>query len=203
MKTLEKVVGRDVSRETLVRIERLTALLLAENQLHNIISKSSEPNIWERHILDSAQLLRFVPPGRSWSDVGTGPGLPGLVLAALDAGLKVMIEPRRLRVEFLLRTAADLELPNVAIVFGKASAATTGTDVITARAVATPAKLFEMTSHLRHAGTTYVLPRGRNAHSELAELRNTWQGDFGLHPSLTSDEASILVARNVRRRGNT
>ncbi len=75
------------------------------------------------------------------------------------------------------------------------------TDVITARAVASPARLFEMTSHLRHASTTYVLPRGRNAESELAELRDTWQGEFKLHRSLTSDDASILVASKVRRKG--
>lgn len=191
-----------VSRETIAKLERLCEMLLEENQRQNLISRASADDIWSRHILDSAQLLDFADKGRSWSDVGTGPGLPGLVLAILDEGPKLLIEPRRLRVEFMQRVTAELGLANVEIILGKASAATVRTDVITARAVASPSRLFDMTSHLRHASTTYVLPRGRNVQSELAEVRNTWQGEVKLHRSLTSDEASIMVASNVRRRGS-
>ena len=201
MTGVEEAIGRGVSRETLAKLKQFAELILAENALQNLISRASESNTWQRHILDSAQLLRFAEPERSWSDIGTGPGLPGIVLAILDQGRKILIEPRRRRVEFMERAIAALELKNAEIVLGKADKASALCDVITSRAVASPGALFAMTSHLRHAGTAYVLPRGRGAQSELAEVRNTWQGEFRLHPSLTSDEASILVARNVRRRG--
>ena len=201
MRGIAEAIGREVSRETLAKLEQFADLMLLGNAAQNLISKSSEADIWQRHILDSAQLLRFVDPSRSWSDIGAGPGLPGIVLAILDRGPKILIEPRRLRVEFLERAIAALKLNNVMIVLGKADKSSELCDVITARAVSSPGDLFAMTSHLRHAGTTYVLPRGRSAQSELAKVRNTWQGEFRLHPSLTSDEASILVARNVRRRG--
>lgn len=199
---LEQAVGGNVSRETSSKLELLAQLLVAENRLQNIISPKSEADLWRRHIIDSAQLLRLVPAGQSWSDVGSGPGLPGLVLAVIDTGTKVLIEPRRRRAEFLERAIATLGLSNAVVVPGKAAVAHRQTDVITARAVASPARLFELTSHLRNDATTYVLPCGRSAETELAEARNTWQGDFGLHSSLTSDEALILVARNVRRRGS-
>ena len=201
MKDVETASGRSVSRETLELLERFREMLLHENASQNLISKASEPELWTRHILDSAQLLRFAPAAASWTDIGTGPGLPGVVIAILDPNPVILIEPRRKRVDFLTFVKRALSLFNVKIIHGRADAARSQTDFITARAVASPGELFGMSSHLRHAGTTYILPRGRSAQSELAELGNTWQGEFTLHRSLTSDEASILVARNVRRRG--
>ena len=201
MSDIAEASGRDVSRETLDHLDQFADLLRAENIRQNLVSKSSEPELWNRHIVDSAQLLRYAGVGASWSDIGTGPGLPGIVLAIIEQSIIALIEPRRLRVEFLDRVSRELGLSNVRIVHGKADLARRKTDVITARAVGSPGALFDMSSHLRHAGTIYVLPRGRSAQSELAELENTWQGEFTLHRSLTSDEASILVARNVRRRG--
>ena len=201
MNDISSVIGRDVSRETYEDLKRFAELLLNENSKQNLVSKASELGLWNRHIVDSAQLLRFASPGQSWTDIGTGPGLPGMVLAILDPGKMVLVEPRRRRVEFLETVASAFRLANVKIVHGKSDATRSKTDFVTARAVASPGELFAMSSHLRHAGTTYVLPRGRSAQSELAELENTWQGEFTLHRSLTSDDASILVARNVRRRG--
>ena len=201
MNAISSAVGRIVSRETTETLERYASLLLKENSSQNLVSKTSESDIWQRHIVDSAQLLRFGTPGLSWTDIGTGPGLPGIVLAILEEGKVILVEPRRRRVEFLVAVVSALSLSNVRIVHGRTEAARSKSDVITARAVASPAQLFTMSSHLRHAGTTYVLPRGRGAESELAELENTWQGEFTLHRSLTSEDASILVARNVRRRG--
>ncbi len=201
MSDLSTAAGRNVSRETSDLLKRYAELLLDENAKQNLVSKSSEPTLWDRHIVDSAQLIRFASPGQSWTDIGTGPGLPGLVLAILDPGKMILVEQRRRRVEFLEAVASELQLANVKIVHGRTEATRSKTEFITARAVASPGALFDMSSHLRHAGTTYVLPRGRSAQSELAELQNTWQGAFTLHRSLTSDEASILVARNVRRRG--
>ena len=75
--------GRDVSRETFGTLERFAAMLIAENQQQNLISPNSVDRLWTRHILDGAQLLGVAERAGRWVDIGSGPGLPGLVIAIL------------------------------------------------------------------------------------------------------------------------
>ena len=197
--TLEEVVGRPVPRETEQRLRRFAALLTEENARQNLVSQATVADLWSRHILDGAQLVPLLK-GDSLLDIGTGPGLPGMVLAILTPGPVTLLEPRRLRVEFLARAVEELGLPNVRIIQGKTDKLAETFDTITARAVAPAAQLFALAAHLTHAGTRFVLPKGRSAQSELAQANRTWQGVFRLERSLTSDEAAILVADRVRRR---
>jgi 16S rRNA (guanine527-N7)-methyltransferase len=74
-------------------------------------------------------------------------------------------------------------------------------DYVTARAVAPATALFAMTAHLTHNGTTFILPKGRSAQSELDEVRRSWQGNFWLEPSMTSQDARILIATDVGPKG--
>jgi 16S rRNA (guanine527-N7)-methyltransferase len=91
-------LGRDVSRETLDRLERYADLLRSESAKQNLVSASTLDRLWDRHILDSAQLVKFAPrPDLSWVDIGSGAGLPGIVIAALVTGPVTLVEPRRLR----------------------------------------------------------------------------------------------------------
>ena len=92
----------DVPRETFERLEAFAALVREESQRQNLIAASTLDHIWARHIVDSAQLLRFDPdPERPWLDLGSGPGFPGLIVAALRPGKVVLVEERKLRCEFL------------------------------------------------------------------------------------------------------
>ena len=192
---------RDVSRETGFKLEKYAHLLLAENQHQNLIARSTEVDLWNRHLADAAQLLSFVPTGASWVDIGSGAGLPGIVIAIVDGGPVTLVVPRRLRADFLARTVDLLGLQNVEIVQAKAEAVRHPPfDVITARAVASATRLFDMAAHLSHRETIWVLPKGRSAHSELDEARRTWQGEFRLEPSRTDAEAKILVASGVTAR---
>ena len=196
-----EALGTDVSRETLVRLEAFAALLLAENQVHNLISKSTEAELWSRHFGDAAQLLTFAPEDASWVDIGSGAGLPGMIIAILSGAPVTLVEPRRLRAEFLARAANQLQLENVTVIQAKGEAIPRARyGVITARAVASIDRLFEMTAHLSHSGTLWILPKGRSAQSELDEARKSWQGMFRLEPSRTDRDARILVASGVRRR---
>ncbi len=107
IEALEEAARRDVSRETFARIEAYVDLLRAEATRQNLIAPSTIEAVWDRHILDSAQLVRFEPRrGASWADIGSGAGLPGLIVALLTDGPITLIEPRRLRAEFL-RTAVQ------------------------------------------------------------------------------------------------
>lgn len=191
----------DVSRETADRLSRFEALVRDENLRQNLVAPSTIADFAVRHIADGAQLARLADPGSAWCDIGSGAGLPGIVVAILSGDPMSLVEPRRLRAEFLRRACADLGLDQVEVVEAKAEWATGPFDVITARAVAETGKLFAMTEHLAHAGTRWILPKGRSAKKELDAATHSWQGAFRLVPSETSDEAFILVAERVKRKG--
>jgi 16S rRNA (guanine527-N7)-methyltransferase len=201
IEALSAAAGPDVSRETYEQLERFVALLVEANTRQNLIAPNSIPELWERHILDGAQLLGLAGAQGIWCDIGSGAGLPGLVIAILGAQPMTLIEPRRLRAEFLGHVVAELRLPLVTITEAKAERVSGKYDIITARAVARLDKLFGMAWHLAHSETKWVLPKGESVKSELDEARRTWQGSFSLVPSRTHARAAIVVAEHVQRRG--
>lgn len=198
---LEIVLGRDVSRETLEKLEGYEALLRDEAARQNLVSRGTLDDLRSRHILDSAQLLRFEPRlGASWVDIGSGAGLPGIVLAILAKGPVTLVEPRRLRAEFLHKAVHALRLS--ATVLGMKAERVEGSfDVITARAVAPLTQLLKISHHLSTRNGVWVLPKGRNAQSEVAEARHAWQGSFHVERSVTDADSGIVVAREVKARG--
>jgi 16S rRNA (guanine527-N7)-methyltransferase len=198
---LRQVAGRPVSRETLEKLEAYAALLREESERQNLVSASTLAGLWDRHILDSAQLVRFEPHAScSWVDIGSGAGLPGIVIACLVEGPVTLIEPRRLRAEFLHKLCESLRL-NATVFLGKAERAGGKYDVITARAVAHLAQLLEISAHLSTRKSLWVLPKGRSAQAELAEARRAWQGVFHVEQSVTDADSHIVVATGVRAKG--
>ena len=197
---LERAAGRPVSRETVALLEAFVERLKAASAEQNLISASTLDQVWERHILDSAQLVRFEPKaGASWVDIGSGAGLPGLVVAALVAGPVTLIEPRRLRAAFLAEAVAALGLAGrVTVEATKVENVRGRFDVVTARAVAPLARLFTMAHHLAHDGTVWALPKGKSAHSELAEANRSWQCEARSEASFTDAQANILLLGKVR-----
>ena len=199
---LSAVSCRDVSRETFGRIEAFVDLLATAAAGQNLIARSTLDGIWERHILDSAQLVRFEPrPGASWLDIGSGAGLPGLVVALLVEGPVALVEPRRLRADFLGHATEKLGLSDrVTIQHAKVERLAGRFDVITARALAPLPRLLEISSHLSTKKTVWVLPKGRGARTELAEARQAWQGAFHVERSATDADSYIVVADGVGKR---
>jgi 16S rRNA (guanine527-N7)-methyltransferase len=189
----------DVSRETTDRLALFKAMVIAENAHQNLVSPASLLDFDTRHLDDGAQLAELGKQG-NWCDIGSGAGLPGIVIAVLTGAKTTLVEPRRLRAEFLRRVVSALDLDAV-VIEAKAAHVDARFDNITARAVAETSKLFAMTEHLAHRGTRYVFPKGRTAQKELEAAQQSWQGRFTLVPSRTSDEAMILIAEDVRRRG--
>ena len=195
---LAEVARRDVSRETVEKLEAYSALLREESERQNLVSATTLSSLWDRHILDSAQLVRFEPhDGASWVDIGSGAGLPGIVIACLVTGPLALIEPRRLRAQFLHKVVESLAL-NVDVIATKVERTQGEYDVITARAVAKLAELLEISAHLSTRKTVWALPKGRGAERELAEARRTWQGAFHVEQSVTDAESFIVVATGVR-----
>ena len=197
---LERAAARPVSRETLELLIAFMARLEAANRTQNLVAASTLDQAWERHILDSAQLVRFEPrPRASWLDIGSGAGLPGIVIAALVQGPVTLLEPRRLRADFLKETVDALGLADrVSVHPAKAEHFAGSFDVITGRAVAPLERFLGMAIHLAHNGTVWALPKGRKAKSELAEAQRSWQCEVRRENSCTDPEATILVLSKVR-----
>jgi len=195
---LAQAVGRPVPRETFDRLNRYVDLLNDENGRQNLVSASTLDRLWDRHIIDSAQLVRFEShAGAAWADVGSGAGLPGIVLACLVQGPVTLVEPRRLRAEFLRAAVAELGL-NAAVESVKAERLAGKFDMITGRAVASLPRFLAMCDHLSTRKTVWVLPKGRTAQSELEEARRSWQGVFHVEQSVTDVDAKIIVGTEVR-----
>jgi 16S rRNA (guanine527-N7)-methyltransferase len=190
----------NVSRETMSRLDEFATLLRAENERQNLVSRGTLDQLWLRHIADSAQLLRFAPPAASWVDLGTGAGFPGLIVAALHDGPVTLVEERRLRAEFLQRAAEAMGL-RIEIFHAKAERVPARPfGVISARAFAPLEKLLSLGTAFSTQKSLWLLPKGRNAETELAALDPSWQGDFRLEPSVTDAEAQIIVAERVSRK---
>jgi len=195
---LGSVAARNVSRETFEKLAAYAALLVEESGRQNLVAQSTLTQLWDRHILDSAQLVRFEPrPGATWVDVGSGAGLPGVVLACLVSGHVTLIEPRGLRADFLHKVCESLRL-DATVFRGRVERAGGKYEVITARAVAPMAKLLKISSHLSTRNTVWALPKGRNAERELAEAQQAWQGAFHVERSVTDPDSFIVVGTGVR-----
>ena len=195
---LSAAADMTVSRETVERLSIYMDLLKEEAARQNLVAASTIDQLWERHILDSAQLARFNPaPGAKWIDIGSGAGLPGVVLSCLLGGHVTLVEPRRLRVEFLRRVVDRLSL-NITVEPVKAERVSGQFGVITGRAVASLSQFLKMCDHLSTRKTVWVLPKGRSAQSELEETRRSWQGVFHVEQSVTDPDAKIVIGTGVR-----
>jgi 16S rRNA (guanine527-N7)-methyltransferase len=185
------------------RLAMFVDLLIAESERQNLISRSSIAEVWTRHIVDSAQLLTIadVPAAGLWVDIGTGAGLPGIVIAILRGGPVQMVEPRRKRVEFLDICIDTLGLESATTSLAKSEAIEPReAAVISARAVAALPALLASADHLSGRETIWLLPKGQSAQSEVDEARKAWQGSFHVEQSITHPDSKIVVAQRVRRR---
>lgn len=188
----------DVSRET--RLAAYVDLLRDEAARQNLVSPSTLNEIWARHIVDSAQLLDHGDPGGLWLDIGSGAGLPGIVLAILRDDPVELVEPRKLRTAFLQQCVDTLGITNVTIHTAKVERTKGRAAVVTARAVGSLDTLFRIARHRSDRATIWVLPKGRNAQSEVEDAQLWWQGSFHVEPSVTAPDSLIIVAKEVRPR---
>jgi 16S rRNA (guanine527-N7)-methyltransferase len=178
------------------RLERFAALLVAENAQQNLIAASTIPNLWVRHIADSAQLLALDGAERTglWFDLGSGAGLPGLVVAILSERPVALVESRKLRCGFLRDAALDLGLGHVEVIEAPLERVETRpAATISARAFAPLDKLIGLSARFSTESTRWLLPKGRNAVKELALLPQSWQNLFHVEQSRTDADSQILV----------
>lgn len=178
------------------RLERFVELLIAESAQQNLIAASTIPTMWVRHLADSAQLLSLdTRDGEGmWLDLGSGAGLPGLVVGILSPRPILLVESRKRRCDFLRSVAADLGLAHVEVIEAPLERIETRqAATISARAFAPLDKLIDLSARFSTESTQWLLPKGRNAVKELALLPEAWQRMFHVEQSRTDADSQILV----------
>lgn len=182
--------------DALDRLRILERELRRENELQNLVAKSSIEHFWQRHIADSAQLLGHTGGASgAWLDLGSGAGFPGLVIAALQPLVTVkLVESRKRRVEWLERMCGTMDLPNCTVIGSRLEhVANFDAGIISARAFAPLDRLLLLSARFSTIGTRWVLPKGRSAAQEVAALGKKGRQMFHVEQSLTDDEAGIVV----------
>jgi 16S rRNA (guanine527-N7)-methyltransferase len=195
-----------VSRETLDRLDRFVAVLLAWQQHTNLIAASTEPKLWTRHIADSLQLLRLAPQARIWVDLGSGGGFPGLVIACALAdtpGARIhLVESSTKKATFLREAVRASGAPaevHAARIEDFVENLAVPVDVVTARALAPLAGLLTATYPLLKVGTLGLFPKGQDVDAELTAAAKCWSIQSSLATSLTDPRAKIVCISGIRK----
>jgi 16S rRNA (guanine527-N7)-methyltransferase len=195
-----------VSRETEERLDRFVELLLTWQKTTHLISPSTIPKLWTRHVADSLQLLDVAPNARLWVDLGSGGGFPGVVIACAIAetpGAKVhLVESNTRKAAFLREAARVTGAPAVveAMRIEKFVANFAAIpDVVTARALLPFKSLLDHSFSILSRGTLGLFPKGQDVAAELTQAAKYWNIDYTLAPSRTDSLARIVVVRGLER----
>lgn len=197
---------QSVSRETRERLEEFQSLLLKWNSRINLVSPTQVDQIWERHILDSAQLFRLTPPDPdSWLDLGSGGGFPGIVCAILSqqACHKTrfhLVESDQRKSIFLRQAAQALDLCVTVHTKRVEQYSSEIASVISARALAPLPKLLSMAAPFLDQSTQLLFLKGKRVEMELTEASESWNMTIDRIQSLTDPDGVVLRLSGVSSR---
>ncbi len=187
-----------VSRETLARLDAYLGLLAAWSARINLVGRDTLKDPWRRHMLDSAQLLPYLPEStRSLVDIGSGAGFPGLVLAILGVPGVELVEADARKGAFL-REAARVTGAEVVIHNRRSESVTPHiVDVVTARAVAPLARLLDLSKPFLGPRTVCLFLKGSRVEEELTAARQAWTMRVERFPSRSDPRGVVLRLEQV------
>jgi 16S rRNA (guanine527-N7)-methyltransferase len=199
-----------VSRETEARLDRYVDLLREWQAKTNLVAPSTLPNVWTRHIADSLQLLALAPSAKTWADLGSGGGFPGVVLACALAetpGAMVhLVERNAKKAAFLreaLRVTASPGTVHLADIGDIVDRITGPVDCVTARAVAPLYQLIGFAEPLVRQGAKAFFLKGQDVEAELTEATKYWKITPRLHSSRTGGQGWIVELDQIERRSSS
>ena len=194
IKTLqEKLEFTDLSID---KLKMLEIELLKANRKHNFISKSTESHIWLRHILDSAQLVKYINFNKgSLSDLGSGGGFPGLVLAIFNQNFNFHVklyEKSPIKREFLDEMIGKLKIK--ASLFSNVFDEKIESDYIVSRAFKKLDKIIQVSREIAKKPHKLVILKGQNAQEEAIKAFKNYKYSYKLEKSMTEEKSKILIA---------
>ncbi|MEY2961403.1 MAG: hypothetical protein RLZ60_1233 [Pseudomonadota bacterium] len=199
------ISGVDVSRETLERLGAFEDLVRKWTKKINLIARNDVDHIWDRHIVDSAQVWASAPDEWShWVDIGSGGGFPAIILATIAVEKKpdarfTLIESDQRKATFLRTAIRELNLNAIVLDDRIELAPPQNADVISARALASLTILLGFAErHLAPNGIA-VFQKGKSADDEIIEAKHTWAFDYNKVPSITNGDACVISIKGFSR----
>lgn len=202
---ISRVLGASVSHETFERLDAFIQNLLRWNKTINLVSRSTEADIWSRHVLDSVQLassaIGKIKEGR-WLDIGSGGGFPGMVLAIIAKEIMpgsqfVLVESDQRKAAFLTDSARLVGAECQIISRRIEGIAPVNADVVTARAFAPLDLLLELAKPHMGPDAIGLFLKGASAMSEVSDARKTWNFDVSKFESKTQQGAWVLKLSEI------
>ena len=196
----------NVSRETLQKLQDFVALLQEWNAKMNLVSKKSLEDVWQRHVLDSIQLVKYLPQNlRCLVDIGSGAGFPGVVLAIVlqekfPEAKVILVESITKKTVYLKDVCSKLGLTNTTVENNRIeNISIKNVDVITARAVAALDVLCSYAFDLSAKNTQMLFLKGRSYADEVALAEQKWQYNLQVYPNIYSSDGVVLKLSNLRK----
>jgi len=196
-----------VSRETAARLDRFVDLLMEWQTKTNLVASSTLANLWTRHISDSLQLLTIAPAAKTWADLGSGGGFPGVAIACALAetpGAQVHLVERNAKKAAFLREALRITgspgTVHLADIGDSVDRITGPVDCVTARALAPLHQLLGFAELLVGNGAKALFLKGQDVEAELTEATKYWNIDPQLHASRTGGQGWIVELDRIERR---
>ena len=199
------ISGVDVSRETLERLGAFEDLVRKWTKKINLIARNDVDHIWDRHIVDSAQVWSSaLDEWNHWVDIGSGGGFPAIILAAIAVEKKpdarfTLIESDQRKATFLRTAIRELNLNAIVLDDRIELAPPQNADVISARARASLTILLGFAErHLAPNGIA-VFQKGKSADDEIIEAKQSWAFDYNKVPSITNGDACVISIKGFSR----
>ena len=195
----------NVSRETLLRLQKYEGLLRRWNPKINLVSPNTLDHAWTRHFLDSAQLLSLAPQrARVWMDLGSGGGFPGAVVAIMAAEAMpemnvTLVEADQRKAAFLRAVSRETGVGFTVIPRRIEDVPPMNADVVSARALAPLRRLLAYAEPQLSSGGVALFPKGENVQSELDEALEAWTFDCEIHRSKAGTNSAILKIGEIER----
>ena len=181
--------------QSIEKLKEFTKLVLKENKNHNLISKSTENHIWSRHVLDSAQLVKFIDFScNSLADLGTGAGFPGLVIEIFnknEAFHVKLYEKSPVKRKFLFKVIKELGLN--AEVLGDVRDEKLDTDIIICRAFKKLDHVIQVSREIAKKPHKLMILKGQNAQKEIKNSFKTKKYPYKLESSMTNKDSKIIL----------
>ena len=192
---------KSVSHGTFEKLSAFVEILKKWQKTINLISPSTIPNIWHRHIIDSLQLIDYVSPDDKIIDLGSGAGFPPIILSILGSKNITLVESDVRKVAFLKEVSRELTLDTNIICGRVENVALDSFSLITSRGFASLEKTLSLIGDKITSNHKLLLLKGKNYLAEINEIKQKWGFDYKKFQSITDEEGVILLINNIVKTG--